>query len=121
MDDTIRPTGMLKLVPQAAASVGESNAAHVIEAREMMQRAVDGFRGAGLQASGELEKGDAQRLLCDEARKWQADFIFVGARGFTSALERFRAGSVSTALATTAPCSVEIVRGLGAPGNAQTA
>lgn len=36
--------------------------------------------------------------------------IFVGSRNFNNALERFRLGSVSTALVTSAPCSVEVVR-----------
>ena len=36
--------------------------------------------------------------------------IFVGARNFTSAFERFPLGSVSTASVTSAPCSVEVVR-----------
>ena len=49
-------------------------------------------------------------MLMEEARKWEADSIFVGSRNFSSGFERFRLGSVSTALVTSAPCSVEVVR-----------
>ncbi len=58
-----------------------------------------------------LEKGDPQRVLIAEARKWEADSIFVGGRRFGRAFERFWLGSVSTALVTKAHCSVEVVRG----------
>ena len=78
--------------------------------RRMMERAAIALRAAGLQVSPELVQGNPPRILCDEAKKWDADCIFVGSRGFSGALERFRTGSVSTALVTNAPCSVEVVR-----------
>jgi nucleotide-binding universal stress UspA family protein len=40
----------------------------------------------------------------------RADAIFVGSRGVGGALERLRAGSVSTGVVTDAHCSVEVVR-----------
>jgi nucleotide-binding universal stress UspA family protein len=111
VDDTVRPAGTaMTLVPTAAAMVSESNQEHVVKMREMMERAVNELRAAGLQVSPELVQGNPQRILCDEARKWDADCIFVGSRGFRGTLERFRTGSVSTALVTNAPCSVEVVR-----------
>ena len=64
----------------------------------------------GLRTSVVFGSGEPQRMLVDEARKWNADSIFVGSRNFNSAFERFRLGSVSTALVTSAPCSVEVVR-----------
>jgi nucleotide-binding universal stress UspA family protein len=110
VDDTIRPTGTLKLVPQAAAAVSESNQQRVDQMQLMLRGAANRFREAGLQATGELKNGSPQRVLCEEAQRWGADCIFVGARGFDSTVERFRSGSVSTAVVTSAPCSVEIVR-----------
>lgn len=111
VDDTVRPTGTaMAFVPTAAAMVSESNQEHVAKMREMMERAANWLRAAGLRISSELVQGSPQRILCDEAKKWDADCIFVGWRGFSSTLERFRTGSVSTALVTTAPCSVEVVR-----------
>jgi nucleotide-binding universal stress UspA family protein len=76
----------------------------------MMEWTINELRETGLQVSAELLKGRPQRILCDETEKWDADCIFVGSRGFSSARERFRTGSVSTALVASAPCSVEIVR-----------
>lgn len=111
VDDTVRPTGTaMALVPTAAAMVSESNQEQVTKMRRMMERAAIALRAAGLQVSPELVQGNPQRILCDEAKKWDADCIFVGSRGFSGALERFRTGSVSTALVTNAPCSVEVVR-----------
>ena len=57
-----------------------------------------------------VKKGEPQRVLVEEARKWKADSIFVGSRNISGAFERFRLGSVSTALVTSASCSVEVVR-----------
>ena len=51
----------------------------------------------------------AKSLLLEEAERWGADCIFVGARGLNR-LERLLLGSVSTAVAARARCSVEVVR-----------
>ena len=76
----------------------------------MVEWAENELRAIGLQVSVAIEKGDPQRVLIEEARKWNADSIFVGGRKFSGAIERFRLGSVSTALVTKAHCSVEVVR-----------
>ena len=76
----------------------------------MVEWAENELRAIGLQVSVAIEKGDPQRVLIEEARKWDADSIFVGGRKFSGAIERFRLGSVSTALVTNAHCSVEVVR-----------
>ena len=49
-----------------------------------------------------------KRLLLSESEKINADAIIIGARGLTG-FERFVLGSVSTAVAMQAKCSVEIV------------
>ena len=68
------------------------------------------MRVIGLNVSVAIEKGEPQRALIEEARKWNADSIFVGGRRFDGALERFWLGSVLTAVVTKAHCSVEVVR-----------
>lgn len=78
-------------------------------AQQIVDAAADDLREAGLQAAPLVLIGDPKGVLLDEAQKWDADCIFVGARGH-SRLERFLIGSVSSALAARAPCSVEIVR-----------
>jgi len=65
--------------------------------------------GAGLVVSSSVIDGDPKEALINEARRWNADAIFVGARG-VGRIERFLLGSVSAAVITHAPCTVEVVR-----------
>jgi nucleotide-binding universal stress UspA family protein len=65
----------------------------------------------GFVAYSEALQGDPRRVILQEAEKWGADSIFVGPRGLTGDT-RTIAGSVSTALATHAHCSVEVVHRL---------
>lgn len=58
-----------------------------------------------------VKVGDPKYTILEDAREWGdrgADCIFVGARGIGK-LERFLLGSVSTAVAMHAHCSVEVV------------
>jgi nucleotide-binding universal stress UspA family protein len=75
----------------------------------MVQKAASHLRGAGLIVSTELREGDPKDVILDEARTWGAHSIFMGARGLTS-MERAFLGSVSSAVAARAHCSVEVVR-----------
>ena len=83
------------------------------DGRSWACRAVDAvtreLASAGLEAIGVVESGDPKRVLLDEAERWGADCIFVGAKGH-SRVERFLIGSVSAAVAARAHCSVEVVR-----------
>ena len=89
----------------------------VVEAAEdeqaLARRAVgavgEELRSAGLVATPLVKEGDPKRVLVEEAERWPADCIFVGAKGH-GGLERFLLGSVSAAVAARAPCSVEVVR-----------
>jgi nucleotide-binding universal stress UspA family protein len=63
----------------------------------------------GFLASGTVMGGNPKEVLIQEAEKWHADCIFVGAKGL-SLIERILLGGVSTAVAMRAHCSVEIVR-----------
>lgn len=64
---------------------------------------------AGLDAEAIVRPGDPKRVLVAEAEAWEADCIFVGAQGL-NAVERAVLGSVSSAVAARAPCTVEVVR-----------
>jgi nucleotide-binding universal stress UspA family protein len=57
----------------------------------------------------EVLEGSPKELIVEEAERWGADVIVLGSRG-RGAAKRFLLGSVSLAVATHAPCSVEIVR-----------
>jgi nucleotide-binding universal stress UspA family protein len=79
---------------------GISKAAH--EAVQVLEK-------SGLIVTSQIVAGKPDELLIAEAEKWGADCIFVGARGLNG-LERLLLGSVSTAVASYAHCSVEVVR-----------
>jgi nucleotide-binding universal stress UspA family protein len=74
-----------------------------------VHEAVEPLRKAGLTTTHSVFVGKPKEVLLAEAEKWGADSIFVGARG-ANALERFLLGSVSSAVACHAHCSVEIVQ-----------
>ena len=67
------------------------------------------LQAAGLLTSVVMREEEPKQLLLSEAENWGADSIFVGARG-VGRLERFMIGSVSSAVAARAHCSVEVVR-----------
>jgi nucleotide-binding universal stress UspA family protein len=110
VDDTIRPTGAASLVPTAAAWIRESNEEHLAKAHAMLEHGANELLEARLLVSLRTPKGTPQDVLSQEAAAWEADCIFVGARRSDSGDHPWRAGSVSTALVTHAPCSVEIIR-----------
>jgi len=77
--------------------------------KKMIDEAAGKFTAAGLKTDAVAPEGDPKRLLIAEAESWGADCIFVGARGM-GRVERFLLGSVSSALAARAHCSVEVAR-----------
>lgn len=74
-----------------------------------MEAAVDLLAAAGLDAEPRILKGDPRRVLLKQAKDWRAHCIFLGSRGLNR-VERFFIGSVSSAVAVQAPCSVEIIK-----------
>lgn len=77
-------------------------------ADKIVAAAAEKLRETGLSVSTQVSYGDPKRVLVDEAEERGADSIFVGARGLR-AVERFLLGSVSTAVAARAHCSVEVI------------
>jgi nucleotide-binding universal stress UspA family protein len=69
---------------------------------------------AGLQVSNYLYDGDPKEVLVRMSEEWQAQCIFLGARGLQHA-GRLSLGTVASAVASRAHCSVELVR-LRRPG-----
>jgi nucleotide-binding universal stress UspA family protein len=76
----------------------------------IVEASAEHLRKAGFDAYAEVKQGDAKKVLIEEAKRSGADCIFVGASGWTNRLDRFLLGSVSTAVANRAECSVEAVR-----------
>ena len=78
-------------------------------ADEVVKASAEKLRAAKLAVSSTTKSADPKHLIVEEAESWEADSIFVGARGLRR-IERFLIGSVSAAVAARAHCSVEIVR-----------
>jgi nucleotide-binding universal stress UspA family protein len=64
---------------------------------------------AHLNVRTDLFAGDPKKVLLREAKDWDADCVFLGARGLHHG-ERLFLGSLASAMAGRAHCSVEIVR-----------
>ena len=77
--------------------------------REFFEPSAEKLRAAGLTATVQLRKGNPKQVLVEEAEGWDADCVFIGAKGMRG-VERFLIGSVSAAVAARAHCSVEVVR-----------
>lgn len=63
----------------------------------------------GVRVTTSVKVGDPRLVILREARDWEADCIVVGSRGLAG-IERFLLGSVSSAVAAHAPCTVEVIR-----------
>lgn len=92
VEETMRQQGE-QAVGEAAARLRES----------------DSERETPLTVTTEVIPGHAEEIIIETARKWDADLIVVGSHGH-SGMGRFLLGSISQAVASHAPCSVEIVR-----------
>lgn len=79
------------------------------EVRQLFDADAQKLRDAGLHAEVLVRRGSPSDQLLEEANTWGADCIFVGARG-TRGIDRLLLGSVSSAVAARAHCSVEVVR-----------
>ena len=102
--------GIAARLPRAAGMIAEFNQSSAQRADLMLKWAMYQLKSIGLNVSMTIQRGDPKRILLEEARRWNADCIFVGTRDFKNSFERFRLGSVSTAVVNNAGCSVEVVR-----------
>jgi nucleotide-binding universal stress UspA family protein len=79
------------------------------QVREIFEGVAQKLRDAGLHAEVLIRRGNPADEILQEAHTWDADCIFVGARG-TRGIDRLLLGSVSSAVSARAHCSVEVVR-----------
>ena len=93
------------MLNRIAGWVAEENA----RVKAAIDAAVEKLRCAGLRTSVVVKEEEPKALLLNEAEGWNADSVFVGARG-AGRVERLLTGSVSSAVAARARCSVEIIR-----------
>ena len=110
VDDSTPTTQIVSRLPQATAMINDYFNNRASRVAAMLEWGTKELNDIGLNTSVAAEKGDAKKILLAKAEEWNADTIFDGTRDFTSGFERFRLGSVSTAVVTNAHCSVEVVR-----------
>ena len=110
IEDPLVPPTVGRLVPPVAKMIEESNEEDLQWVKRTADEAVEELRTSQLNVSSVIEYGDPKSELIQEAEKWGADCIFVGSTGFSGLISRFLLGSVSSAVAARAHCSVEIVR-----------
>ncbi|MBO0859699.1 MAG: universal stress protein [Chloracidobacterium sp.] len=88
---------------------GRERAASVVNCAIARLRESDAERETTLKLTGETVVGRAAETIIGTAKKWDADLVALGSHSYRG-FKRFLLGSVSYAVATHAPCSVEIVR-----------
>jgi nucleotide-binding universal stress UspA family protein len=97
------------LVTHSVHSNYDPNSDAHLMLRQRLQAVAEDLHEAGLIADTVLLDGDPKNALVDAARAWQAECVFLGAKGH-GRVARFLLGSVSAAVAARAHCSVEVVR-----------
>lgn len=108
--DPIRPSIVGQLIPAISDWVEDTNDNEQEWLSNLAGAALTKLRSAGLSAEIWTGSGSPKEVITDEAERWHADAIFVGANRFGSRVERFLLGSVSSAVVSRAHCSVEVVR-----------
>jgi len=108
--DPTAPSAIGRFISPITHMVEEINRSERKWLEKLAENALVTLRGTGLTASLHIHEGNPKQVLAEEAERWNADCIFVGANAFGSKLERFLLGSTSAAVAARASCSVEVVR-----------
>ena len=103
------PLPAAELWYDAGGSLERAGQELVKRAEQLTQRTVEALSTAGVMAEALVREGDARSVIVDEAKDWDADLIVLGSHGYTG-FKRWLLGSVAQAVASHAPCSVEIVR-----------
>jgi nucleotide-binding universal stress UspA family protein len=111
VSDPLVPKLVTDLLSPIVETVEEVSKADQRWAEQFLAECEQTLMPTGLKITTEIREGDPKRELPELAESWKADCIFVGSQGFSNRLERFVLGSVSSAVAARAQCSVEVVRG----------
>lgn len=109
VQDPIRPIPVTPLMPTNLIKFDHTREEERAWIRTVVEVAAEELREKNLCVLPEVKIGDPRHVLVHESEEWKADCIFVGARGLGK-LDKFLIGSVSSAVAMRAHCSVEIVR-----------
>ena len=107
---SIVPTTIGRFIPPVADWAENEQKAEHDWIADLAEKASRRLIKTGLMVTTHVVVGNPNNVLVSEAESWHADCIFVGANAFGSRMERFLLGSTSSAVATRAHCSVEVVR-----------
>ena len=117
----VRVVYVIEATPQPAPEMwggsyeeyfGELNRWHRAQARQALgaaTRILDDREDQSLRVTTGVLEGQPKRRIPEEAEAWGADLVVVGSHGY-GFWNRLLLGSVSQAVLSHAPCSVEIVR-----------
>jgi nucleotide-binding universal stress UspA family protein len=107
----VNPVGVIEgnLQEPALTAMEKVNEQERTWLRKSSEEAAKVLRAAGLSATDVVLEGDPRQQLIDEAERWNAEAIFLGARGL-GRLQRLLLGSVSSYVVRHAHCTVEVVR-----------
>jgi nucleotide-binding universal stress UspA family protein len=113
-DDVFRGNPIWLLIPPVREFFEEVRTEERTQAEQFAIAAAkelrEGLGNRNITVSSVVHTGDPKQVLVKHAEEFGADCIFTGATGFSSRLERVILGSVSSAIAARAQCSVEVVR-----------
>ena len=113
-DDLLIRNPVYALIPSVNEFVNDVNRSERTEAERIAEESVKQLRseldGKSVTVSSVVLTGNPKQVLVRHAEEFGADCIFTGATGFSNPIERFLVGSVSSAVAARAHCSVEVVR-----------
>lgn len=110
VSEPVIPPAIGRFVSPTVRTVDQRSTSGQVWIERAAQTVIKKLGDCGVEASLHLCAGNPKHVLPDEAEKWGADCIFVGANAWGSRLERFLIGSTSAAVAARAHCSVEVVR-----------
>ena len=108
--EEITSSAIGRFVPPIADVVKEINQNEREWIEKLAVDALSTLRSNDLSATLRLHSGNPKHVLIDEAERWNADCILVGANSLAGRVERFLLGSTSAAVAARAHCTVEVVR-----------
>jgi nucleotide-binding universal stress UspA family protein len=113
-DDVFRGNPIWLLIPPVREFFEEVRTEERTQAEQFAIAAAkelrEGLGSRNITVSSVVHAGDPKQVMVKHAEEFGADCIFTGATGFSSRLERVILGSVSSAIAARAQCSVEVVR-----------
>jgi nucleotide-binding universal stress UspA family protein len=107
--DTVMPISTDAAASSAVKWIEVADETSWPQVRQLFEPWAERVRAAGLHVEVLIRRGNPADEILEESHTWGADCVFVGAKG-TRGIDRLLLGSVSSAVAARAHCSVEVVR-----------